>query len=44
MQDYQAMLLKGAITLALLQCTWALTSPLKRLRRESASPVLVATV
>ena len=35
MQDYQAMLLKGAITLALLQGTWALTSPLKRLRRAA---------
>ena len=35
MQDYQAMLLKGAITLALLQGTWALTSPLKRLRRAT---------
>ena len=35
MQDYQAMLLKGVCTLALLQCTWALTSPLKRLRRAT---------
>ena len=35
MHDYQAMLLKGAITLALLQGTWALTSPLKRLRRAA---------
>ena len=35
MQDYQAMLLKGVCTLALLQGTWALTSPLKRLRRAT---------
>ena len=35
MQDYLAMLLKGVCTLALLQCTWALTSPLKRLRRAT---------
>ena len=35
MQDYQAMLLKGVCTLAVLQCTWALTSPLKRLRRAT---------
>ena len=35
MQDYLAMLLKGVCTLALLQGSWALTSPLKRLRRAT---------
>lgn len=35
MQELLTMILKGACTLALLQCTWALTSPLKRFRRTT---------
>jgi len=35
MQELGIMLLKGACTLALLQCTWALTSPLKCFRRTT---------